>query len=68
VDASADVKTQDAKATDATTSDTSTSDATDDAALEANAPDGPNDSASDPDACTHICFGQPMPCSFPCYV
>ncbi len=63
VDASVDAKTQDAKGNEAATA----ADASD-AALEADVADAPSDASTAPDACTHVCFGQTMPCSFPCYV
>lgn len=63
VDASADGNTKDAKTTDATF--------TPDAPFQTDAPadvSPPSDATSDPDGCTHVCFGQNWPCSFPCYV
>ena len=60
-DASVDANAQDGKSADATASDAQPG-------FDVSAPDAPNDATSDPDACTHVCFGQTMPCSFPCYV
>lgn len=64
VDASVDAKTQDAKANDAS----AVSDASDAAFQFDVAEDAPSDANTDPDACTHVCFGKTVPCSFPCYV
>ncbi len=68
VDASVDAKTEDAKANDATAV-SDASDATFEFDVSADAPnDAPSDANTDPDACVHVCFGQTVPCSFPCYV
>lgn len=61
VDASVDATTQDAKGGDAP----GFSDASD-AAPEADVADAPSDASTD--ACTYECFGQMVPCGFPCYV